>query len=75
MSIIPYSDTVKMTIIPKSQILLYNPLKIAIFALSKDGRLKRAETVKIEGARPPFNRFVYLKRNLLIIRLMLKLHR
>lgn len=31
----------------------------------------RAKTVKIEGADSTVNRFVYLKRNVLIIRLML----
>lgn len=38
---------------------LCNSRKIATFAVSKDGRFKRAGTVKIEGVNPTNYRFVF----------------
>lgn len=37
----------KMTIIPKCHIILYNPLKTAIFAISKDGRIREPKQLKL----------------------------
>lgn len=54
MTIIP-----KSTILPFSDIELCNSRKIATFALSKDGRFERAETVKIGGVNPTNYRFVF----------------
>ena len=45
--------------------------KIVIFAVSKDGCLKRAEIVKIGGVNLVKINFVDLKRNLLTIKNML----
>lgn len=65
MTIIPQLSWLCMTIIPKSTILpfsdieLCNSRKITNFAVSKDGRFERAETVKIGGVTPTNYRFVF----------------
>lgn len=38
----------QMTTIPKCQIHFYNPLKMAIFAISKDERLIELKLLKLE---------------------------
>lgn len=38
----------QMTTIPTCYILLYNPLKMAVFAISKDGRLIEPKLLKLE---------------------------
>lgn len=60
----------KMTIIPKCHIILYNPLKMAIFAISKDGRIREPKQLNL-NVRTALLTILYIKHNLLIIRYIL----